>query len=241
VSEEHLAGYSSIAELRLAELDCAASYLGLGHVYKFGYRDSGMMGTPANDHPDSLWQADQNDVARRIVEVIRRMQPQVVVTFDPHGGYGHPDHIKIHLATVQAFHEAADPQKYPEQLAAGLAPYQPQKLYYTMFPRGMIRLAVAIVRLLGRDPRRMGTNDDMDFQAVLEATLPSHARLDLRADYDAWQAASACHASQSGPGQMVPLPRFLSRLIFGWQTFHRAYPMVNGESPHESDLFEGLE
>lgn len=240
VPPEYLDGFGSIAERRLFELECAAERLGIRQVYPFGYRDSGMMGSPDNGHPDCLWQADPDEVAAKIVEVIRRVRPQVVVTFDPNGGYGHPDHIAMHRATVRAFHEAGDAEKYPDQFADGLTPHQPQKLYYTVFPRALIRLAIWQMRLAGKDPRRMGRNGDLDFVAVLEATPPTHARLDLRRFYDEWQRANDCHASQSSPRQLVRLPRFLERQVFGWQSFYRAWPETNGGAPLERDLFEGV-
>lgn len=234
-------GDRSIGEVRLDELNCAAETLGIRQVITLGYRDSGMMGAPQNQNPACLWQADPDVLTGQIVEVIRRVRPQVVVTFDPYGGYGHPDHIAIQRATVRAFHAAGAADQYPNQVAAGLEPYQARKLYYTVFPRTFVRLAVWATRLAGRDPRRMGRNHDLDFQAVIDATLPTHARLDLRTYYDTWQRANACHASQSGPGELLPLLRPLARAVFGWQTFHRAWPEVNGRSPGEHDLFEGLD
>lgn len=240
VDPQFLDRFDSIADLRLHELACAVEMLGIHQVYTFGYRDSGMMGTPDNDHPDSLWQADQNEVARRVVEVMRRVRPQVIITFDPFGGYGHPDHIAIHKATLQAYHEAGDPEKYPEQIAAGLEPFQPSRLYYSIFPRGLIRAAVWITRLMGQDPRHMGRNKDLDFQAVLDATLPIHVRLDSRRYYDLWQDASACHASQGSPRAMVPLPRAIARQFFGWQTFYQAEPALNGSGVQATDLFAGI-
>jgi LmbE family N-acetylglucosaminyl deacetylase len=241
VDPEYLEGFDSKVDVRLAELDCAAEKLGIKQVYKFGYRDSGMMGAPENDLPYSLWQANPEVLTGQVVEIIRRVRPQVVVTFDPYGGYGHPDHIAIHRATLAAFAAAGDPARYPEQLTDGVQPYQPAKLYYTIFPRLFVRLAVWMTRLSGRDPRHMGRNNDMDFQAVLEATLPVHTRVDLRDDYDAWQAANACHASQSSPRQQVPVVSLLQRWLFGWQTFYRAEPAPNGHKGLERDLFEGLD
>jgi LmbE family N-acetylglucosaminyl deacetylase len=158
-----------------------------------------------------------------------------------HGGYGHPDHIAIHRATLRAFHTAGDPNQYTEQIADGLEPYRPARLYYTVFPRAPIRAAVFLARLTGRDPRHMGQNKDLDFRALLDATLPIHARLDLRAFYDRWQDASDCHASQVGPRGMMPLPRFVARWLFGWQSFHRAWPEEDGSRVLERDLFEGVE
>ncbi len=241
VDHEYMDGFNSVAEVRLHELACAVQMLGICQVYTFGYRDSGMIGTPENDHPDSLWQADQNEVACRVVEVIRTVRPQVIITFDPYGGYGHPDHIAIHRATVQAFHEAGDPQKYTEQIADGLEPFQPDKLYYSVFPRALVRVGVFLARIMGQDPRRLGRNKDLDLQAVLDAALPIHVRLDSRRYYDLWQEASACHASQAGPRGLVPLPRPIARRFFGWQSFYRAYPAANGGGVQESDLFAGVE
>ncbi len=240
VPPELLRGFASVAELRLYELACAAEKLGIRRVITLGYRDSGMMGSAANDHPNSLWQADRTALVGQIVRVIREVRPQVVVTFDPYGGYGHPDHIAIHQATVSAFHEAGEGDRYPEQIAQGLAPYRPAKLYYMLIPRSMIRLAVILTRLIGRDPRRMGRNRDLDMQAILDAALPIHTRIDVRAAYDASLEAYACHASQQGHGLGLPLPRVVVRQILGWQTFHRAWPEVSNGRTLERDLFAGL-
>ena len=241
VDPEFMDGFDSKVAVRLAELDCAAEKLGIKQVYKFGYRDSGMMGTAQNDHPDCLWQVDQDVLTGQVVEVIRRVQPQVVVTFDPYGGYGHPDHIAIHRATLAAFSAAGDPTRYPEQLSDDVQPYQPAKLYYAVFPRLFIRLGVWMTRLSGRDPRHMGRNNDMDFVAVLDAALPTHTRLDLRAEYDVWQEANACHASQASPRQQIPLLGTVQRWVFGRQSFFRAIPAANGQTSMEHDLFAGLD
>src|SRR5689334_3486846 len=82
VSPELLNGYASIAELRLAELDCASEKLGFKKVYKFGYKDSGMMSSEDNKDAECLWQAPQDQVTRQVVQVIREIQPQVVITFN---------------------------------------------------------------------------------------------------------------------------------------------------------------
>lgn len=128
VDEEYLQGYHSIAERREAELRCAAGKLGLAGVYFLDYRDSGMPGSADNHHPQALMNAPLEDVARKIIVYIRRLRPQVVITFDPIGGYRHPDHIAIHQATVRAFESAAQPN--PLLDAQGLPPYQPAKLYF---------------------------------------------------------------------------------------------------------------
>jgi LmbE family N-acetylglucosaminyl deacetylase len=240
VDAEFLEGYDSIAELRIDELRCAAETLGIKEVITYGYRDSGMMGAPENNHPDCLWQADEDVVVERIVRDIRRTRPHVVITFDPFGGYGHPDHIFMHRATTRAFHAAGDPDQFPEHIADGLEPYRPQKLYYNTFPRLPLQLRIWWMRLRGEDPRRLGRNKDLDLQAVLEHREPSHARLDLRGYQPVWDAAAGCHASQQNPRQTESLLDKLNRFIFRHQNFTRAWPEPNGREPLEHDLFEGI-
>ena len=96
-----------------------------------GYRDSGMAGTPENADPRAYVNVPADEVVPRLVGIIRRVRPQVVITFEPNGGYGHPDHIAIHHHTVAAFHAAADGTRYPEQGPAWQAP----RLFYTAIPR----------------------------------------------------------------------------------------------------------
>lgn len=240
VNPELLAGYQSIGELRLKELRCAAEQLGIQEIITYGYRDSGMMGSPENDDPACLWQAHEDAVTGRIVRDIRRLRPHVVVTFDPYGGYGHPDHIYMHRATTRAFHAAADPAQYPEHAAEGLAPHQAAKLYYTAFPSLPLRAMVWSARLRGQDPRRMGMNRDLDMQAALDKMLPSTTRLNVAPYQAAWDAAANCHASQQNPRQMQTLVDRLSRVLFRHQDFTRAFPPPNGRRPRERDLFAGV-
>ena len=151
VGPEYLQNYELIGELREAELRCASGHLGLAGVHFLDYRDSGMTGSADNHHPDSLVQADMEEVASKIVHYIRKIRPQVVLTFDPIGGYRHPDHIAIHEATVKAFHYAGDPN-FPSDLP----PYQPDKLFYHTISKRFIRLAVRLIRLFGKDPQPLG-------------------------------------------------------------------------------------
>jgi mycothiol S-conjugate amidase len=237
VDAAHLEGFQSIADLRLHELNCAAETLGIKEVITFGYRDSGMMNTPENNHPDCLWQADEGVVAGRIVHEIRRIRPQIVVTFDPFGGYGHPDHMAMHRATTRAFHAAGDPAQYPED---GLEPYRPAKLYYTAFPRRPLQLMVWTMRLRGEDPRHMGKNKDLDFQAALEHRLPAHARINVAPYRSVWDAAAGCHASQQNPRQTRSCLDSVQRLLFRHQDFTRAWPEPTPHERLERDLFQGV-
>lgn len=229
-----LQGYASLGDLRESELRCAAAHLGLASVSFLGFRDSGMPGSPDNHHPQALAAAPVDAVAGKIVRAMRQFRPQVVVTFDPLGGYRHPDHISVQRATLAAFHAAGDPARYPD----GLPAFQPEKLYYHTFPRRPLRLLLSLLRLLGRDPARWGVNKDIDLTAIAAQEFPIHARIDVRSVMAAKMEASACHASQGGRSG-GRLTRWMSRLIGGRETFMRAHPPAPA-TLRESDLFEGL-
>ncbi|MFQ5934481.1 MAG: PIG-L family deacetylase, partial [Dehalococcoidia bacterium] len=138
ISDPSLASAENLAQVRERELRKACRALGVETVYILGYRDSGMGGAPSNHHPRALRNAPIEEVSGRIVEAIRRERPQVILTFDPDGGYGHPDHIAIHKAAREAFTAAALSNRYPGQLKVDLQPFQPHKLYYFVFPRSAV-------------------------------------------------------------------------------------------------------
>jgi N-acetyl-1-D-myo-inositol-2-amino-2-deoxy-alpha-D-glucopyranoside deacetylase/mycothiol S-conjugate amidase len=231
-----LNGYQSVAELRRAELLRAAEALGLSSVTLLGYRDSGMPGTAANTHPDALINQPREQVVEQIVRRIRQLHPQVVITFDPIGGYCHPDHIAIHEATVAAFHAAGNPSAYP---SAGPA-YAPQKLYYTTFSRRLLRLVVRLMPLFGRDPRAFGRNRDVDLTKLADVAFPTHARIDTTAVREQVQAAAAAHLSQGGGGPFTRGPlSTIVRLLGSVDTFMRAYPPATNDV-REDDLFAGV-
>lgn len=239
VSAECLQGFDSVADLRVSELRCAAGILGLAGVHFLDYRDSGMSGSSDNQHPRALAAAPVGEVALRMVHFIRLLHPQVIITNDPIGGYKHPDHIAIHKATTKAFHLAGDPAFVDVD---GLPPYQPQKLYYQVFSKQALRLAVKILPLLGRDPRHFGRNGDIDIQALVEeGNFPIHARIDFRPVVEKREAAANCHASQLDGGP----PR---RGLLGWvwrlfgdvEQYMRAYPPPE-PGLREKDLFAGVD
>jgi len=239
VDPDMLRDYATVGDLRWHELESAVKLLGLTGLHWLGYRDSGMPGSEDNRHPDALVQADHNVLVGRIVATIRALRPQVVITFDPCGGYGHPDHVSIHYATKQAFALAGDASQYSEQIAQGLTPFAPQKLYYAAFPRGMIKIAVRVLRLLGRDPAKFGRNQDINLAEIAsweEQTVTT--RIDISRYLDVKQKASECHKSQSGPGGMFGwMPGPIRRRVLGAETFARAVPPVNGRVKLETDLF----
>jgi mycothiol S-conjugate amidase len=119
-----------IPELRREELAAATEVIGYDEVVMLGYRDSGMAGSDSNANPDCFAQAPHDEAVERLVSIVRRTRPQVMVVYgDEQSGYPHPDHLRDHEIGVAAFHAAGDADRYP---GAG-APWQPTKLYYTVF------------------------------------------------------------------------------------------------------------
>ncbi|MFZ5858390.1 MAG: PIG-L deacetylase family protein [Chloroflexota bacterium] len=236
VDEEHLHGFKNIADMRTAELDCAAGHLGLKDVIYLGYRDSGMPGSDDNKHPDAQIQHSVDEVAGRVVKVIRDLQPDVVLTFDPIGGYKHPDHIHIHKATVLAFEKAADASFHPE---AG-APFQPRGLYFQVFPRWFLKVMTRIMPIFGKDPAKWGRNGDINLKELAEVDFPVHVRLDIREVDDVKREAGACHASQGGVGMRRGLMGFVTKVFGENEDYMRAYPPVDGNFNRLGDLFDGI-
>ena len=236
VDEDCLEGFETIAARREAELRCAASALGLAGVEFLGYRDSGMPGSSDNQHPQALINAPQHTVAARIAHSIRQLKPQVVLTFDPIGGYKHPDHIAIQRATVEAFALAGD-----SQLEDELPPFQPQKLYFHVMPKRALRLGVTLMRLTGRDPRHVGRNGDIDVLDIVQSgNFPVHARVNYREVYSQKTAASHCHESQlSESSTPNPFMRLYNYLFGSTDYYMRAFPPPKNGSK-EPDLFAGI-
>lgn len=240
VDPEYLEGFTSIADRRVSELRCAAGLLGLDGVYFLDYRDSGMPGSKDNEHPQALIGAPVDEVAGKIVHYIRMLRPQVVVTFDPIGGYRHPDHIAIHTATVRAFFAAGDPAMYP----GDLEPFTPQKLYFHVIPHGFLRFIVRAMPIVGQDPRKFGKNKDIDLASLVEVEFPIHAAVDYRKVAKIRDEASACHASQGGSRLFQGLTSWVRRAVASQDTFMRAYPAPDGgnvsKQKLEQDLFQGV-
>ncbi len=231
-----LEGYDSIAQRRESELRCAAELLGITSVHFLDYRDSGMSGSPDNQHPQALVNAPVANVAQQIADHIRRLRPQVIITFDPIGGYKHPDHIAIHKATVEAFMLASDVNynsEYP--------PHRSDKLYFHLIPKGFLRWGVRFLRIFGKDPTRFGRNQDIDLvDLVKEGNFPTHAIIDFREVQNLKDQAALCHASQldgvsQGGGRMNWV-----RFLFGSKDHYMRFEPAPVPGRVERDLFESL-
>lgn len=221
-----------LAEIRQEELRTALGILGVDEVIFLGYGDSGMAGAESNQLPDAFWMANLDEVTGRLVEIIRRFKPHVVVTYDSNGAYGHPDHIQAHRATLLAV-EAADTPVYPDRGE----PWVVQKLYYTAFPRAAFKVMIDVSKELGMEPPFGVENvDDLPF---LSADALVTTQIDCRTTVLRKREALRAHRSQIAPDwPMLRVPDEMAvRYADEW------FQLVITRKPraeHESDLFEGI-
>ena len=203
------------------------------------WRDSGMMGTPQNDRPDCFWQADLDEATRALVAVVREVRPQVVVTYDENGGYGHPDHVQAHRVTVAAFDAAADPAYAPELGE----PWQASKLYWTAIPKSVLQQGIDQLKEAG-ETSFFGVDDadDLPFGIPDEQVT---TEVDARDQLEAKVAAMRAHRSQIAvDGPFFALSNNVGQRAFGREHFVLARgTRVPGSGPHgwEDDLFAGLD
>jgi LmbE family N-acetylglucosaminyl deacetylase len=211
----------ALGRIREAELRAAADVLGLREVTFLDYLDG------------ELDQADPAEAIAKIVAGIRRVRPQVVVTFDPNGVYGHPDHIAISQFTTAAVIAAADPT-FP---GAGdyLPPHRVSKLYYRAFAKAeQLAYEAAFGELVM-------TIDGVDRRSTAWPEWAITTRIDTAAYWSqVWQAV-ACHQTQLPGYQMLKeLPDEYHHALWGSQTFYRAFSLVNSGRQVEDDLFAGI-
>jgi len=251
-----------LGELRATELERAMGHLGVTEWENLGYRDSDMMGRAGNHDPRSFWRANLDEAAGRLVWLMRRYRPDVVTTYNAYGGYGHPDHIRVHDVAVRAFPRAGDPAWYPEQLApehggsgptldeGGLAPWAPSKLYEQAYPASFFESMNAYYERTGQPnpwaPPEDATPEqlaEMEAEAakmlVPDETITSWIDISGKPLEQKW-AALAEHVTQiAADFPMVALG------LDGWRELWRREAYILRESRIESalpedDLFAGL-
>lgn len=183
----------SLAKMRATELTEAAAVLGISAVERLGYHDSGMTGSPHNQAPAAFWAQPIDQVVGRIVGILRTFRPHVVVTYDPFGCTGHPDHIQAHRITMLGVAAAAEPHAFPELEPA----WEVGQVFYPVFPRS------ALDRFVDED-LRAGLPHPFDGR---EATTVNYVRpdaavthvVDIAAVHDVKTAALHSHRTQVGP------------------------------------------
>jgi len=220
-----------ITEIRAIELQKAVKVLDVDSVHFLGYRDSGMAGTPENHHPLAFARADKQEATARLVRIIRRLRPQVIVTYNEKGTYLHPDHIMANRITRLAFKAAGDPDY---NVTEGLEPWQPSRLYYTAIPleriRRMHRIFVEQGQEPGFDPEVLGTSDEK-ISAVIDVRKFLSRKLE----------ALNCHQSQMNPnGIFRRMPEKFREEAMGYEHFECVHGCTRTHGK-DSDLFAGLD
>ncbi len=245
ISDPTLATPETLPQVRENELRCAARGMGIRPPTFLGYRDSGMAGTPENDDPRSLHQAERVQAIGKVVWLLREIKPDVVMTFEPGGGYGHPDHVAISQITVAAVAAAADRTQYPEQLAEGLGVHRIPKFYYTALPRQFFRKMAEKLAAAGVDVHKLrgAREGNMSEWGVPDELVT--ARVDVSSVLDRKVASFWCHRTQLNPKGPFTLALKMGGDV--WQEamstefYARVQPPVLPGEPAETDLFAGLE
>lgn len=233
---DQLGGY------RIGEWERACEALGVSDRRMLGgagaYRDSGMMGTPANHHPRAFWQADVTQAAGDLVSVLREVRPQVLVTYDSNGFYGHPDHIQTHRVAMAAAQLSADEQFRPELGP----PHKVAKTYWTTVPKSMLMQGFEVFRESADNPfADVETAEDLPF-GVDDDEVTAHIVASQHGE--AKIAALRCHATQVPEDNWM----FILAAKLGPESVtSEHYILVDGDRgpggpPHdwESDLFAGI-
>ncbi|MQY03815.1 N-acetyl-1-D-myo-inositol-2-amino-2-deoxy-alpha-D-glucopyranoside deacetylase [Actinomadura macrotermitis] len=231
-----------LGEHRIGELARACAALGVAdHRFLGGagrWRDSGMMGAPSNDDPRCFWRADLDEAAGALAEVVREVRPQVVVTYDDNGNYGHPDHIQAHRVTLRAVELAADPRW------AGGEPWRVAKLYAYATPRTVLARAIAVMREAKLPFDRVAGLDELG-SGVPDGQITT--AVDARAYLPAKLAALRAHRTQVTVAPEAVGPYFALSNNLGQQAFGTEYfTLLAGEAGppgpggRETDLFARL-
>lgn len=234
---DQLGGY------RIWELRGAMEALGVGDIRFLGgpgrYRDSGMMGVPSNGRPRAFWNADLAEAIAHAVAVVRDVRPQVLVTYDENGGYGHPDHIQAHRVAMGAVEAAADPAYRPDLGEA----WTTAKVYWCCVPRSVVQRGIDAMAAAGDDSFFEGVRsaDDVPFAVpddVVTAAVDGSAHMAQK------DAAMRAHPTQI----LVDGPFFALSNNLGHEMLSvEYYRLVRGErgtagpGPQgwEDDLFAG--
>src|SRR3954464_5139362 len=217
----------NLAAVRADELARAAEIIGYDEVVMLGYKDSGMPDTPANEDPACFAKADFDEAVGRLVAIIRRVRPQVIVTYpDDQQGYPHPDHLRVHDISLPAFDLAADPSAFPE---AG-EPWQPSKLYYTAWSRArMVAMHEKMIELGMESPwaperlERAGQDDRIT------------TRVEIAEYNDVRSQALLAHATQIDPTSAFwfGLPPEVAKTVHPYDDYILARSLVETTPPED--------
>jgi LmbE family N-acetylglucosaminyl deacetylase len=212
-----------VRAIRRDELLESGRILQVSRLEMLGYLDSGMEGWAQNSRPGSLTGAPLEEEVERLAALIREERPQVLVTYDESGGYGHPDHIRTHQLAV----------------AAAAVTGIPEKVYHTAIPRSAVVAAARRMREMGVNMEAFQDGPDLEAApfGVDDALLTTV--VDVAGQVDAKLAALRAHASQADNGFLLRFPAELVREFLSREHFIRAQDRTGAKVP-ESDLFAGI-
>lgn len=224
-----------MAEIREAELETACDLLGVERIYQLGYRDSGMPGDEANEHASAFCNADPEEAVGKIVEIIRAERPDVVLCYDEHRNYEHPDHIKVHEWGTRAYYEAGDSSKH----AGKGAPWTPSKLYYfATFTRRRLEALNAAAEKEGIESPYAGWLQVWDEMKWGEPDITS--QVDVGDYIEIRSKALMAHATQIDPdGFWFAIPDEIHRKVYPWEDYVLVHSATEPDLP-EDDLFAGI-
>jgi N-acetyl-1-D-myo-inositol-2-amino-2-deoxy-alpha-D-glucopyranoside deacetylase len=240
----HLASHDQdrLGDHRTGELAEAMSAVGVTDRHWLGgegrYRDSGMMGTPQNDHPQAFWQADLEEAADYLVAILRDVRPDVLVTYDPHGGYGHPDHIQTHRVATYAVALAA-----ARSHRTDLGPaHDVAKVYWNAFPQWQVEEQMRRLAAAKAEGLSYGLPDVASY--LEHRTCPDEAiaaQIDGSPYLDTKKAAMAAHETQlEVDGDIYALTNRLAALVLPDECYRLAKGRSGNPDGLEDDLFAGL-
>ncbi|MEI7885896.1 MAG: mycothiol conjugate amidase Mca [Actinomycetes bacterium] len=226
----------NLATVRVQELNSSAAIIGYENVEMLGYHDSGMPDTEDNARPDNFWNAPLDEAVERLVRIIRRDRPQVIVTYgDDQQHYAHPDHLKVHEITLPAFDRAGDPAWYEN---AGES-WQPLKLYYTEWSKERIQALHSKYLELGLESPFGG--EWIEQIEAMESADRITTRVEISEFYEVREKSLLAHATQVDPTEKFwfGLPTEVARDAHPFDDYVLAQSLVESELP-ESDLFAGI-
>lgn len=223
-----------MSEVRKAELETACDILGVEQIYYLGYRDSGMPETETNKHPDAFCNADPQEAIGKLVEIIRKERPEVVLGYDESRGYEHPDHVAVHEWGTQAWRDAADPTKFPDRGEA----WEASKLYYfATFSKARMQLLHDAATEKGIETPFGGWIENWETIGFEDPRVD--ARVDCSDFIELRSKALLAHATQIDPDSFwFAIPDDMQREIYP----HEDYTLVESRVPTdlpEEDLFAG--
>ena len=224
---------SRLHDVRLDELAEATRIIGYDEVIMLGYRDSGMPDSEHNLHPDSFAQAPLDEAVEKLVRIIRDERPHVLITYgDEREWYPHPDHLRVHEISIEAFRAAGDPDRFPDSGD----PWQPLKLYYTTWSRA--RVEAMHERFLS-----LGLESPFDAKWFERPSRDERitTRIDVSDYMDVRPAALKAHRTQIDPESpfWFGLPPEEARTVHPWDDYELAHSLVDTDVP-EDDVFAGV-